>query len=191
MRAKFSALAPAAIVHPNDPRPITTTQTSTIDMKNTTKYCFILYIMMSGDVHYNPGPIRYPCTKCKQPVNMGVFDVFSRVSSKTVLLFPTDVFRKNESEKDGKRSLQRWHTKCKQPVNSNQKALQCDFCDHWTHLRCTTITVKEYHILAKCDDQYFWVQAFVKKWWVESDFKAPNLPLSLRFKGSGCHCNSI
>jgi hypothetical protein len=27
--------------------------------------------------------------------------------------------------------------------------------------------------------------------WVESDFKAPNLPLSLRFKGSGCHCNSI
>jgi hypothetical protein len=27
------------------------------------------------------------------------------------------------------------------------------------------------------------VQAFLKKWWVESDFKAPNLPLSLRFKG--------
>jgi hypothetical protein len=27
--------------------------------------------------------------------------------------------------------------------------------------------------------------------WVESDFKAPNLPLSLRFKGSGCHYNSI
>jgi hypothetical protein len=30
------------------------------------------------------------------------------------------------------------------------------------------------------------VQAFLKKWWVESDFKAPNLPLSLRFKGSQC-----
>jgi hypothetical protein len=29
------------------------------------------------------------------------------------------------------------------------------------------------------------VQAFLKKWWVESDFKAPNFPLSLRFKGSG------
>jgi hypothetical protein len=26
------------------------------------------------------------------------------------------------------------------------------------------------------------IQAFLKKWWVESDFKAPNLPLSLRFK---------
>jgi hypothetical protein len=35
------------------------------------------------------------------------------------------------------------------------------------------------------------VQAFVKKWWVESDFKAPNLPLSLRLKGSGCHYTSI
>ena len=31
------------------------------------------------------------------------------------------------------------------------------------------------------------VQAFLKKWLVESDFKAPNLPLSLRLKGSGCH----
>jgi hypothetical protein len=29
------------------------------------------------------------------------------------------------------------------------------------------------------------VEAFLKKWWVESDFKAPKLPLSLRFKGSG------
>jgi hypothetical protein len=35
------------------------------------------------------------------------------------------------------------------------------------------------------------VQAFLKKWWVESDFKAPNLPLSLRFKGFGCHYNII
>jgi hypothetical protein len=24
------------------------------------------------------------------------------------------------------------------------------------------------------------VQAFLEKWWVESDFKAPNLPLSLK-----------
>ena len=35
------------------------------------------------------------------------------------------------------------------------------------------------------------VQAFLSKQWVESDFKAPNLPLSLRLKGSGCHYNSI
>jgi hypothetical protein len=34
-------------------------------------------------------------------------------------------------------------------------------------------------------------QAFPKKWWVESDFTAPNLPLPLRLKGSGCHYNSI
>jgi hypothetical protein len=31
-------------------------------------------------------------------------------------------------------------------------------------------------------------QAFLKKWWVK---KAPNLPLSLRLKGSGCHYTSI
>jgi len=35
------------------------------------------------------------------------------------------------------------------------------------------------------------VQAFPKKLWVESDFTAPNLPLPLWLKGSGCHYNSI
>ena len=31
------------------------------------------------------------------------------------------------------------------------------------------------------------VHTFPKKWWVESDFTAPNLPLPLRLKGSSCH----
>jgi hypothetical protein len=35
------------------------------------------------------------------------------------------------------------------------------------------------------------VQAFLKKWWIESDFKAPNLPLSLRLKGSGVYQQTI
>jgi hypothetical protein len=35
------------------------------------------------------------------------------------------------------------------------------------------------------------VQAFLKKWWVESDFKAPNLHLSLQLKVPRCHYNSI
>jgi hypothetical protein len=38
-------------------------------------------------------------------------------------------------------------------------------------------------IIINRNDPYF-VQAFLKKLWVESDFKAPNLPLSLRLKGS-------
>jgi hypothetical protein len=33
------------------------------------------------------------------------------------------------------------------------------------------------------------VQAFLKKWWVESDFKAPNLPLSLRLTDFVCLYN--
>ena len=35
------------------------------------------------------------------------------------------------------------------------------------------------------------VQDFLKKWWVESDCKAPNLPLSLRLKVTGCQYSSI
>ena len=75
--------------------------------KNSTNYCFILYILLSGDVHYNPGPIKYPCTYCKKP------------------------------------------TKC------NQKALQCDFCDDWTHLKCTSLSLSEYKTLSRSDDCYF------------------------------------
>jgi hypothetical protein len=70
------------------------------------------------------------------------------------------------------------------------------FCPSW-HV-CTTIlsqltTDKISQQPENCENRNDpdLVQAFVKKWWVESDFKAPNLPLSLRFKGSGCHYNSI
>jgi hypothetical protein len=35
------------------------------------------------------------------------------------------------------------------------------------------------------------VQAFTKKWWVESDFTTLNPSLSLGLKGSGCHHNRI
>jgi hypothetical protein len=31
------------------------------------------------------------------------------------------------------------------------------------------------------------LDAFPKKWWIESVFAAPNLPLPLRLKDSGCH----
>ena len=34
------------------------------------------------------------------------------------------------------------------------------------------------------------VQSFPKKWRVESDLTASNLPLPLRLKGSGCYYNS-
>ena len=49
-------------------------------------YCLILGILLNGDIHINPGPIKYPCTLCQKS------------------------------------------------VRSNQKAIQCDFCDNWTHL---------------------------------------------------------
>jgi hypothetical protein len=35
------------------------------------------------------------------------------------------------------------------------------------------------------------VQAFLKKWWVESDFKAPNLPFSVSAISSWCIQNIL
>jgi hypothetical protein len=65
--------------------------------------------------------------------------------------------------------------------------------DRWTilstHIENLVIEITSQNCENRNDPDL--VQAFLMKWWVESDFKAPNLPLSLRFKGSGCHCNSV
>lgn len=44
---------------------------------------------------------------------------------------------------------------CAKPVKSNQKAIQCDFCDIWVHLKCTRLTTEEYRILENSDETYF------------------------------------
>ena len=31
-------------------------------------YCFILLVLISGDVAENPGPVKNPCGKCERPV---------------------------------------------------------------------------------------------------------------------------
>jgi hypothetical protein len=46
-------------------------------------------------------------------------------------------------------------------------------------------------IISPTKDATFLTYTVLKKWWVESGFKAPNLPLSLRLKVSGCHYNGI
>ncbi|XP_063436638.1 uncharacterized protein LOC134718077 [Mytilus trossulus] len=76
-------------------------------IKSSSKFCFILTILLCGDIHINPGPIKHPCTDCKKS------------------------------------------------VRSNQKAVQCDFCDNWTHLKCTNISNTQYHILSTSDDTFY------------------------------------
>ena len=73
-------------------------------VENPSQYFLILKILLSGDIHYNPGPVKHPCTDCNKP------------------------------------------------VKSNQKAIQCDFCDLWIHLKCTKLTVSEYNLMSKSND---------------------------------------
>jgi hypothetical protein len=35
---------------------------------NPSTYCLILSILLSGDIHINPGAIKYPCTLCQKSV---------------------------------------------------------------------------------------------------------------------------
>ncbi|KAL3887421.1 hypothetical protein ACJMK2_027363, partial [Sinanodonta woodiana] len=76
-------------------------------IENPINYLTILVILLSGDIHLNPGPVRHPCTYCYKP------------------------------------------------VKGNQKALQCDFCDFWTHLKCTELSRGEYTRLSNCDDHFY------------------------------------
>ena len=76
-------------------------------VENPSQYFLILTILLSGDIHYNPGPVKHPCTDCNKP------------------------------------------------VKSNQKAIQCDFCDLWIHLKCTKLTVSEYNLMSKSNDCFY------------------------------------
>jgi hypothetical protein len=73
-------------------------------VENPSQNFLILTMLLSGDIHYNPGPVKHPCTDCNKP------------------------------------------------VKSNQKAIQCNFCDLWTHLKCTKLTVSEYNLMSKSND---------------------------------------
>jgi hypothetical protein len=37
-------------------------------IKDPKMYCFILLVLISGDVAENPGPVKNPCGKCERPV---------------------------------------------------------------------------------------------------------------------------
>ena len=60
-------------------------------------YCWMKYLLfLAGDVALNPGPVRFPCTVCHNPVCI------------------------------------------------NQRGIQCDGCEKWTHARCTNVSVNFY-----------------------------------------------
>jgi len=44
---------------------------------------------------------------------------------------------------------------CDKNVNNNHKALQCDICNQWIHLRCNYLDLTEYNRLKKCSLDWF------------------------------------
>ena len=60
---------------------------------------FQLLVLLSGDVHLHPGPVKYPCAICSRP------------------------------------------------VASNHRALQCDRCDFWCHIKCVGVPPAQYNQL--------------------------------------------
>ena len=44
---------------------------------------------------------------------------------------------------------------CYKGVNKNHRALQCDICDNWIHLRCNFLDLSEYNRLKKDTDYWF------------------------------------
>ena len=45
--------------------------------------------------------------------------------------------------------------KCNLNIRKNNKAVQCDSCNFWTHIKCDGIDSKQYEILKKSDETYF------------------------------------
>jgi DNA-directed RNA polymerase subunit RPC12/RpoP len=41
---------------------------------------------------------------------------------------------------------------CGRSVNSNHRAMSCDNCEHWVHIKCGNISPVEYNNMCKCDN---------------------------------------
>ena len=46
-------------------------------------------------------------------------------------------------------------TNCKEGVRSNQRAIQCDLCDEWTHMKYTTISLSQFNKLSTSDETFY------------------------------------
>ena len=44
---------------------------------------------------------------------------------------------------------------CTKRVQDNQRGIYCDCCHQWVHLKCTTLTVKDYSLLSNQTDNWF------------------------------------
>ena len=44
---------------------------------------------------------------------------------------------------------------CKKSVNSNHRALQCDICDFWVHIKCNGLSDSDYLRLQLSDEKWF------------------------------------
>ena len=49
---------------------------------------------------------------------------------------------------------------CCKPVASNHRAVQCDVCDLWIHIKCNSISPKEYEKLMESDNQWTCIKCF-------------------------------
>ena len=44
--------------------------------------------------------------------------------------------------------------KCEKPVAKNHRAVQCDVCDYWVHIKCNNITALKYESMQEDDNKW-------------------------------------
>ncbi|XP_055995545.1 uncharacterized protein LOC125668382 isoform X2 [Ostrea edulis] len=79
---------------------------------------------------------------------------------------------------------------CRKPVKSNQKAIQCDFCELWVHLKCTNLDHAAYMSLGKSED-YFYCNLCESRLpnFTDSFFNDEEITYSQPPSGDGMHKN--
>ena len=53
---------------------------------------------------------------------------------------------------------------CENNVNTNHRAIQCDICDRWIHIKCNLLNSKDYENLKNSDEQFYCIKC------IESNF---------------------
>lgn len=128
-----------------------------------------LLLILSGDCHPNPGPIKHPCGLCDKPVAKNHRAVLCNTCSKWSHIKCSGISLEEYKKLQISNATEKWYcssclTKdecpiCELHVSDNHRGILCENCDKWYHTRCCGISNKQYKSLQCSSPNVVWICA--------------------------------
>ena len=154
-----------SLLNINDSNIVSKTRTTKMSTGRFLQVFLIKCLLLSGDIHCNPGPIRNRCgvDTCGKPVKCNQ----RRLNCSSCLLwFHVKCLNLSDEEYQVKSNIYWNCDSCNLPapsiypcgawdcgvlVKDDNRGIQCDICDLWYHAECIDMTTDEYNFLSQSE----------------------------------------